>query len=157
MPHNCSRCGATCAGVPSVRPAPDPEIEVLLCTNLPPSETQEAFFRETRRTGKPRLAELETRIADAQAKLDVLLQERDSLIWNLQRCTDVLNPVRRLPSDVLCEIFAHSMTGPENSYSYVGGTKMRSAIISVPCQWKLGKVSMNWRHTALTYPRMWSM
>ncbi|KAK0443248.1 hypothetical protein EV421DRAFT_2019201 [Armillaria borealis] len=139
------------------RPAPDPEIEALLRSNLPPSEAQEAFFRETRCTGKPRLAELETRIADAQAKLDVLLQERDSLVWNLQRCTDVLNPVRRLPSDVLCEIFAHSMTGPENSYSFVGGTKPRSARISVPCQWKLGRVSMNWRYTALTYPRMWSM
>ncbi|PBK65144.1 hypothetical protein ARMSODRAFT_444829 [Armillaria solidipes] len=157
MPHNCSRCGATCAGIPLVRPAPDPGIEALLRTNLPPSEAQEAFFRETRRTGKPRLAELETRIADAQAKLDVLLQERDSLVWNLQRCTHVLNPVRRLPSDVLCEIFAHSMTGPENSYSFVGGTKPRSARISVPCQWKIGRVCMNWRHTALTYPRMWSM
>ncbi|KAK0227366.1 hypothetical protein EDD85DRAFT_149068 [Armillaria nabsnona] len=156
MRHNCLRCGATCAGIP-FRPAPDPEIEALLRTNLPPSETQEAFFRETRRTGKPRLAELETRIADAQAKLNVLLQERDSLVWNLQRCTDVLNPVRRLPSDVLCEIFAHSMTGPKNSYSFVGGTKLRSTTISVPCQWRLGMVSMNWRHTALTYPRMWSM
>ncbi|SJL12616.1 uncharacterized protein ARMOST_16045 [Armillaria ostoyae] len=106
--------------------------------------------------GKSRLAELETRIADAQAKLDVLLQERDSLVWNLQRCTDVLNPVRRLPSDVLREIFAHSMTGPENSYSFVGGINP-TARISVPCQWRIGRVSMNWKHTALTYPRMWSM
>ncbi|PBK65145.1 hypothetical protein ARMSODRAFT_444836 [Armillaria solidipes] len=158
MPHNCSRCGATCAGIPSVRPAPDPEIEALLRTNLPPSEAQEAFFRETRRTGKPRLAELEMRIADAQAKLDVLLQERDSLVWNLQRCTDVLNPVRRLPSDVLCEIFAHSMTGGKNSYSIYpfsgAGTRRK---YSIPCQWRLGMVCMNWRHTVLNYPWLWSM
>ncbi|SJL12617.1 uncharacterized protein ARMOST_16046 [Armillaria ostoyae] len=159
MPHNCSRCGATCAGILSVRPAPDPEIEALLRTNLPPSEAQEVFFRETRHTGKPRLAELEMRIADAQAKLDVLLQERDSLVWNLQRCTDVLNPVRRLPSDVLCEIFAvHSMTGGKNSYSiYSFSAADTRRKYSVPCQWRLGMVCMNWRHTVLNYPWLWSM
>ncbi|KAK0186872.1 hypothetical protein F5146DRAFT_146337 [Armillaria mellea] len=158
MPHNCSRCGAKCAGAPSVRPAPDPEIEALLRTNLPPSEAQEVFFRETRRTGAPHLVELETRIADAQAKLDMLLQERDGLVWNLQRCTDVLNPVRRLPSDVLCEIFAHSMTGDANSYcihSYPGNSTRRK--YSIPCQWRLGMVCMNWRHAVLNYPRLWSM
>ncbi|KAK0470757.1 hypothetical protein IW261DRAFT_1612472 [Armillaria novae-zelandiae] len=80
MSHNCSRCGVTCAGIQLVRPAPDPEIEALLRTNLPPSEAQEAFFRKTRREGTPRLAELEARIADAQAKMDVLLHERDNLV-----------------------------------------------------------------------------
>lgn len=107
--------------------------------------------------GTPRLAELETRIADAQAKLDALLLERDSLVWNLQRCTDVLNPVRRLPSDVLCEIFAHSITDPGNSYYFPAGMKQRSSKNTIPRQWKLGMVSLNWRHTVLTSPRMWSM
>ncbi|KAK0443249.1 hypothetical protein EV421DRAFT_539645 [Armillaria borealis] len=159
MPHNCSKCGATCAGVPLVRPAPDPEIETLLRTNLPPSETKEAFFRETRRTGTPRLAELEMRIADTQAKLDALLQERDSLVWNLQRCTDVLNPVRRLPSDVLCEIFAHNTTGDENSYSIhsYSRTNFPRRKYSIPCQWRLGMVCMNWRHAVLNCPRLWSV
>ncbi len=155
MRHNCSRCGATCAGISSVRPAPDPEIEALLRTNLPPSEAQEAIFRETRRTGSPRLAELETRISDAQAKLDVLLQERDSLVWNMQRCTDVLNPIRRLPSDVLCEIFAHNM---ENSYSIQTGKELFDRkIYRIPYQWRLSMVCMNWRHAVLNYPRLWSM
>ncbi|KAK0200109.1 hypothetical protein DFS33DRAFT_1367147 [Desarmillaria ectypa] len=157
MPHNCSKCGATCAGIPLVRPAPDPEIEALLRTNLPPSEAQEVFFRETRRAGKLHLVELETRIADVQAKLDGLLQERDSLVWNMRRCTDVLNPIRRLPSDVLCEIFAHNMTNPRNSYSVHLGMNPKLWQISTPCQWRLGMVSLNWRHTVLNYPRMWSM
>ncbi|KAK0458287.1 uncharacterized protein EV420DRAFT_389968 [Desarmillaria tabescens] len=51
------------------------------------------------------------------------------------------------------------MTGLENSYSVYSCTwkNTRSWKISTPCQWKLGMVSQNWRHTALTYPRMWSV
>ncbi|KAG7440333.1 uncharacterized protein BT62DRAFT_938149, partial [Guyanagaster necrorhizus] len=157
MPHNCSECGATCAGIPLFRPAPDPEIEALLSTNLPPSEAQEAFFRETRRTSEPRLADVEAHIADAQAKLDGLLQERDSLVWNIQRCTDVLNPVRRLPVDVLCEIFAHAMRGANDSYTVYSDPHPLSQRIGVPYQWKLGMVCLNWRHVLLKYPRIWSM
>ncbi|KAG7440343.1 uncharacterized protein BT62DRAFT_630041 [Guyanagaster necrorhizus] len=157
MPHNCSKCGATCAGIPLVRPAPDPEIKALLSTNLPPSEAQKAFFRETRRTSESRLADLEARIADAQAKLDGLLQERDSLVWNMQRCTDVLNPVRRLPVDVLREIFAHTMRVAKDSYSVNSGMLSSSPLVGVPYQWKLGMVCLNWRHVLLKYPRMWSM
>ncbi|KAG7440322.1 uncharacterized protein BT62DRAFT_938138 [Guyanagaster necrorhizus] len=156
MPHNCSKCGATCAGIPLVRPAPDPEIEALLSTNLPPSEAQEAFFRETQRASEPRLADLEARIADAQAKLDVLLQERDSLVWNMQRCNDVLNPVRRLPVDVLCEIFAHTMRVTKDSYSVPSEAYSWSQRLGVPYQWKLGMVCLNWRHVLLKYHRMWS-
>ncbi|KAK0186871.1 hypothetical protein F5146DRAFT_146197 [Armillaria mellea] len=79
---------------------------------------------------------------------------RSATVWfgACRRCTDALNPVRRLPSDVLCEIFAHSMAGTESSYSI-----KRTKNYRILCQWRLGMVCMSWRRAVLNYPRLWSI
>ncbi|KAF9020870.1 hypothetical protein BDZ89DRAFT_924818, partial [Hymenopellis radicata] len=76
-----------------------------LATNDPPSASQEEEFRSIRVDGVKRLAELEAIVEELQQSLEGVVAERDALAWKVQHHRLVLNPVRRLPADILREIF----------------------------------------------------
>ena len=53
------------------------------------------------------MADLDQRIADMQAALDAMLEEKDNVRRYLDDTTTVLYPVRCVPSEVLVEIVFH--------------------------------------------------
>ncbi|KAJ7069092.1 hypothetical protein C8F01DRAFT_1245299 [Mycena amicta] len=57
----------------------------------------------------------------------------------------ILSPAKRLPPELLCDIFRHSL-----SDGYVSGSRR-----SRP-PWTLGHICHSWRITALAYPFLWS-
>ncbi|KAF8894978.1 hypothetical protein CPB85DRAFT_1230022, partial [Mucidula mucida] len=116
-----------------------------MTTNDPPSESQEEEFRRIRVDGVKRLAELEAIIGELQQALEGVMAERDALAWKVEHHRLVLNPVRRLPADILREIFlfacARKFEHPSHFYL-------------IPPTF-LAAVCRSWNHIVVTFPQLW--
>ncbi|KAF8601930.1 hypothetical protein BDV93DRAFT_607868 [Ceratobasidium sp. AG-I] len=77
-------------------------------------------------------------IAETKAQLSALSLEKQSLVDNVKSAKGYLAPVRKLPADILSDIFLLLLE--EDSL----------------CPWTLSSVNKQWRTTALTTPRLWS-
>ncbi|KAJ7276743.1 hypothetical protein C8J57DRAFT_1583987, partial [Mycena rebaudengoi] len=72
---------------------------------------------------------------------------RGELLQSLERYQTILSPIRRLPPEILGEIFTfHFICGSSTSYPS-----------SKRAPWLLAQVCSHWRSVALGTPRMWSM
>jgi hypothetical protein len=92
---------------------------------------------------------LETRIADAQRALELVIEESKLAISLLEKeknmaaedvkaTKEFLSPMRRLPDDLMRHIFQANFE-------------------DVPCcAWRLTAVCVSWRRIALNMPKLWS-
>ncbi|KAF8894965.1 hypothetical protein CPB85DRAFT_1230029, partial [Mucidula mucida] len=145
MAHRCNHCQATCIGHRTSEPQPSPDIARLLATNDPPSAKQQEDFLRYRVDGVKRLTELETIIAESQQALEGAMAERDALTGNLKHHRLVLNPVRRLPADVLREIFLFAC-------ARISEEPFRFHFIPPSF---LAAVCRSWHDIAVTFPQLW--
>ncbi|KAF9019438.1 hypothetical protein BDZ89DRAFT_928580, partial [Hymenopellis radicata] len=107
-----------------------------LTSNEQPSDLQETEFRQVRLEGRKRLALLDAEIEEEQQKLVDLLAQRDGLAWKIEHHNLVLNPVRRIPPDILRNIF-----------SFATSIGVRPYEITAICR--------SWRHVATSFGCLW--
>ncbi|KAJ6578969.1 hypothetical protein B0H10DRAFT_1836130, partial [Mycena sp. CBHHK59/15] len=88
--------------------------------------------------------ELTQEIGRIQAMLDNLTQKRDHLVNLIDAHLALVSPVRRLPDDVVWEIFAASLP---SEYAVMDGAESPLLL------WKICRL---WRHLALSTPRLWA-
>jgi hypothetical protein len=81
-----------------------------------------------------------------RAKLDQLVAERDGIAERVQQYTAVLSPIRRVPPELICEVFAWTLP--------FTGRVAGDAVNQPP--WYLGHISRPWRDIALAYPTLWN-
>ncbi|KAF8900887.1 hypothetical protein CPB84DRAFT_1680202, partial [Gymnopilus junonius] len=117
----------------------------LMSTNDPPSEES---MREIRALMAPSLREIaQTRlqIASLEAQLRTLKEHCTALEAPLHEYRAILSPIRRLPNDVLCEIFYHCLPTHRNSILRADEAPLL-----------LTRISNRWRSLALSSPRLWA-
>ncbi|KAF9034004.1 hypothetical protein BDZ89DRAFT_1158151 [Hymenopellis radicata] len=136
MSHRCSYCKSACLGSRIPEPQPSPDIAQLLTSNEQPSDLQEAEFRQVRLEGRKRLAVLDAEIEEEQQRLVDLLAQRDGLAWKIEHHNLVLNPVRRIPPDILRTIFSFATSIGISPYQ-----------ITAICR--------SWRHVATSFSCLW--
>ncbi|KAF9020878.1 hypothetical protein BDZ89DRAFT_1164038 [Hymenopellis radicata] len=85
---------------------PSPHIALLIASNEAPSDAQEAKLRRLRLDGRNRLERLDALIKETQQTLADLQARRGALASQMVQHDIVLHPIRRVPPDVLCEIFS---------------------------------------------------
>ncbi|KAG7443426.1 uncharacterized protein BT62DRAFT_841374, partial [Guyanagaster necrorhizus] len=100
----------------------------------------EAVIRE----GEQYLAFLQQRISQTQNTLDSLLKEQNRAVKHIADSKLVLNPVHRLPPDILSHIFLLCIF-PDSEPLHITNSP-----------WNLSYVSSRWRQVALTTPSLWS-
>ncbi|KAJ7584250.1 hypothetical protein C8J56DRAFT_953045 [Mycena floridula] len=127
-----------------------PHLEPFLSSNEPPSQTQESQFRELLTEGVQELRDFDERIAAMRRDLEVLVTQRASKRREVEGYRSVLHPIRRLPKEILCEIFL-SFVNEEIEDSEENSSLDPSSMI-----WILPQVSADWRSIVLSFPRMWS-
>ena len=88
---------------------------------------------------------IDSRIADLQAQLRSLAEERSVVEKSLNNYRTILSPIRRLPNDILDEIFYRCLGTHRNPI-----TSPREAPIL------LTHVCQRWRIAVLSSPRLWS-
>ncbi|KAJ7606250.1 hypothetical protein FB45DRAFT_848046 [Roridomyces roridus] len=95
-----------------------------------------------------RIDTLEAQIHERRPALDLkLMAERDKLFFQARLYKAVIAPVRRLPPELVCEIFSRV---PRKTRTLLDET-----IIPEP-PWRLGHICRSWRQIALTYPSLWN-
>ncbi|KAK0438587.1 hypothetical protein EV421DRAFT_2021195 [Armillaria borealis] len=151
----CNSCGATSLRYNEVQPHRSPRIQHLLSINEPPLEGEQATLRATVSRGSSVLSDLDTQITEVRAILDALLRDRAQAAANIQDAKHILHPIRRLPEDILREIFS-SCVSPQEAYLYKNDTGIVPCLdAGNPC-WTLSQTCRRWRYVALGTPSLWS-
>ncbi|KAF7376684.1 hypothetical protein MSAN_00085400 [Mycena sanguinolenta] len=92
-----------------------------------------------------RLRSLDDRIADLQKAIDELAQERAGVKTYVDAHQALLSPIRRLPLDILQEIFVACLPTHRNCVMSASEAPVL-----------LGRICSSWRALALSSPRLWS-
>lgn len=96
------------------------------------------------------LTELDLRIADLRLQLDELVWQRERRQQRIRDCKFALKPIRRLPAEILSEIFLLFVTDVDVYLEH------ESSIDPTQTIWILPQVCRRWRTVALSLHRLWS-
>ncbi|KAF7357947.1 hypothetical protein MVEN_00841300 [Mycena venus] len=92
-----------------------------------------------------RLKRLDEEIAQLQKTLDKLAEERDSLSTYVEGHKALISPVRRLPLDIIEEIFVACIPTHRNCVMSASEAPVL-----------LGRICSSWRKISLSTPRLWA-
>ncbi|KAJ7639426.1 hypothetical protein FB45DRAFT_905571 [Roridomyces roridus] len=120
----------------------------LAKSNEAPSSSEITFIRAVESETTARLTRLEDEILRLRHRLDELQAERDQLSAYHSQNLSILSPLRRLPPEVLAEIFSWSLPAIRE----MAGTT--SDLKKSP--WVLAQVNRRWREVSLSTPLLWS-
>ncbi|KAL0957001.1 hypothetical protein HGRIS_003102 [Hohenbuehelia grisea] len=130
-----------------VEPHRRPLFPVLETTNVPPDESQARDILTDVQTATKDIAVLDEEIHQATLYLERLRISRDGLKQHVQRCRRVLSPIRRLPPELLSEIFI---------YCNINEHRVNTDLLDVrKCPWTLGRVCGFWRAVANSTSQLW--
>ncbi|KAJ6475581.1 hypothetical protein C8R45DRAFT_1010412 [Mycena sanguinolenta] len=149
MPSVCSKCG-----VFGVSTTNDFELNLatlarfaqLSTTNEPPRDAELPLIRSIVRKTNARLVTLEAEICQLRDRLEELKEERTALWAYHAQNTRILSPLRRMPPEILSEIF--SWTLPFAHHPTFSTKK---------CPWILAHICRTWRAVAISNPSLWSV
>ncbi|KAJ6484208.1 hypothetical protein C8R45DRAFT_1148600 [Mycena sanguinolenta] len=152
MPSACSQCG------PFVIPPGDrfeltlktalrtlARFAELLVTNEAPRELELALIKPIAEATSARLASLDAEIARLEERVRELSAERTALSKYHAHNTRILSPVRRIPVEILSEIFLWASPSVYDVFDPEGSP------------WTLTHVCAKWRAIALSKPSLWSL
>ncbi|KAJ7133983.1 hypothetical protein C8R43DRAFT_638831 [Mycena crocata] len=129
-----------------------PEIEHLLQSNDPPSDVQVRIIEDSLAVARQRVIALNNLLDGPLATVAQTEQvhERDALLDSINCHAAILSVVRRIPTEILCDILA--LTLPHGRDVFSAG-----ALITVPTPpWHLGWISRSWRDCAIGYGPLWA-
>ncbi|KAK0475423.1 hypothetical protein IW261DRAFT_477925 [Armillaria novae-zelandiae] len=177
-PLNWSPCtGCTCSNhsLPSFDFPPDrhtlsPNLAGLTSSNDTPSETEEATLREAIVSCEAKIREIDTEeaqltqfVADMQSYISLaeknantLRQERRAISDAVTERKHLLNPVRRLPTEILLRIFRLTIVFPiPRSNSVEGDEEGWNFYPPENTLCKIEGVCKQWYEVVLSFPELW--
>ncbi|KJA23844.1 hypothetical protein HYPSUDRAFT_39369 [Hypholoma sublateritium FD-334 SS-4] len=92
-----------------------------------------------------KLKQLQVDILRVKAHYDGLVEQQLALSREIEAHQALIAPIRRIPIDILQEIFLHCLP-----------TKHNAVISSTECPILLTRICSGWRHIALNTPMLWS-
>ncbi|KAJ7182406.1 hypothetical protein C8R43DRAFT_967156 [Mycena crocata] len=123
----------------------------LFQTNEPPGDTELAEIAESLRVARALKASLELQLMETRMNLLRLEREDMHVAHHIERCNQLLAPIRRIPTEILITIFAcYADLGNAIPPTPRGFSSMRDGV------WALGHVCGHWRAVALSTPALWS-
>ncbi|KAF7338176.1 F-box domain-containing protein [Mycena venus] len=113
----------------------------LLQSNNPPHDNDITNLRATMHKHLLHLKSLTARIKDVQSPDDTqkFTDEAHAVLVRVYECVVILSPVRRVPPEILCQIFMASILSQD-----------------FRTRWNLVHVCRKWRTVALSLPALWS-
>nr|GAT52460.1 predicted protein [Mycena chlorophos] len=123
--------------------------ERLLNSNAPPLDTEIPSLRALETTVQQRISDVEAELRALLARLDQMTADLESLIMQQSRIRGALLPLRRLPPELLSEVFRWTLP-PFSSRRSTKSTSTRSS------PWCLMHVSGLWRSIAASTPSLWA-
>ncbi|KAJ7498110.1 hypothetical protein B0H11DRAFT_832861 [Mycena galericulata] len=122
----------------------------LLNSNEPPGDAESAYIRAVTAKIHARLTRLYDEISYFHPRLKELEEERDSLREYRAQNTAVLSAMRRMPPEILGEIFSWALPSVDEALD-------RRWFAAQGSPWALTHVSSRWRVIAISIPSLWSL
>ncbi|KAJ7629704.1 hypothetical protein DFH06DRAFT_1225202 [Mycena polygramma] len=147
MGELCWKCGAPAKGIASSVDAPEASSQTLthlLKSNDIPLDSDTPFIRDIISRGQHSVAELDAQIGD-------LCRLRKETAECVRQHRAVISPVRRMPPELICEIFALAWFSEDD----LNRTIPRKSELRAP-PWNFGLICRSWRRTALAYTGFWT-
>jgi F-box-like len=138
----CANCGYTVANDMELPTTP---VLDLLGGNYVASESQAQMICDTISSVRAGFSRLESEITRLSAVLDGLTAKHDAFQIYTHSLVALVAPIRRLPPEVLSEIFLHY-----NDENNISDLRLNMAPLL------LGGVCSRWRTVALSTPRLWT-
>ncbi|KAJ7166010.1 hypothetical protein C8R46DRAFT_1219782 [Mycena filopes] len=152
----CDICHHSTFGRSSLLPGPAhvKELRDILRSNAVPLET--SSFRRVAEEAPVELARYDAEIERLGKSMANLLSERASLAWYSDGCRSVASPVRRLPTELLAEIF--DMCAPPDQDVISETTTHAEEVERVSKKYllQLAQVCSHWHCVAMGTPNLWS-
>ncbi|KAJ6471905.1 hypothetical protein C8R45DRAFT_1217876 [Mycena sanguinolenta] len=155
MPVWCYECGALQAIdklTEELAYAPGTRHHALLNSNQVPLESELPTVESTFSTIDASLAIIGNEILALDCRIKELNAERDRLYSYRMKNSAILSPIRRLPPEILVEIF--SWTTPKSVKRR--WSSARSGLRSLPWPWVLTHINRRWREIIVSTPSLWS-
>ncbi|KAJ7590028.1 hypothetical protein C8J56DRAFT_859543 [Mycena floridula] len=133
-------------------------IDELLVSNRAPSHIQESQIRESLAECLQSLRELDDQIPAAISgdRQQELLDEQALKRREAQEYRTILHPIRRLPAEILSEIFLDIIDEDLENLAGFQNDRFMSSLDPSAMHWVLSLVSAYWRSVIITFPRLWS-
>ncbi|KAJ6580756.1 hypothetical protein B0H19DRAFT_982308, partial [Mycena capillaripes] len=162
----CSGCGAPTTSLAVEKPfgmsdaspgpahlgltaAPGTRHHRLLNTNEAPEDAEIPFIQSVIWNTDSPLAHLDAEILKLQEKLMQLEEERTSLSGYIARNKAILSPIRRIPPEVLGEVFSWTLPSITDALS-------RGRFDMEASPWVLTQICSRWRAISLSTSSLWS-
>ncbi|KAJ7605295.1 hypothetical protein FB45DRAFT_953411 [Roridomyces roridus] len=146
MTSTCSECGLLTTTSWTLA-----RCQQLAKSNEPPNDAETAFLRAVVPHTAARLACLQDEISRLRERLALLETEQAQLSDYHSQNLTILSPLRRMPSELMTEIFSWSLPGvDEPNGDVTSGVEKKSP-------WVLARVSSRWRNISLSTPSLWSL
>lgn len=127
-------------------------IEDLLHSNESPRDAQLDEIRAKVAVHTERLSVLDAAIPDMETTLRLMKEERERVSVDLSKLKEVSKPIRRLPEDVMCELFLGCIDEDiMNAKALIDSLDVGRAP-----PWMLSRICSRWRRVAKSYPKLWS-
>ncbi|KAJ7657629.1 hypothetical protein DFH06DRAFT_1327712 [Mycena polygramma] len=121
----------------------------LLNSNDIPLAGEVQYIRRLLSDDQDEIDDLDNEITYLDFQLRDLFDNRRHLETRRRRHRAIISPIRRMPPELLCEIFASTLAG-----EVAGGD---ATPYSPKTPWRLASVSKSWRASALSYGPLWSI
>lgn len=145
----CPNCG--CGSKSFIVAKPSALAEYLMQTNESPSDEQSDLIIAEVAACSSTLGNIEARIVDLQNRLKEPYSSRDSARVTFERYKPISHPLRRIPNEILGEIFVE-LVNPSITTDYYlqrpGYSDLSLTFLAV-CQ--------RWKGVALSVPKLWSI
>ncbi|PBK84196.1 hypothetical protein ARMGADRAFT_1133257, partial [Armillaria gallica] len=130
-------------------------ITELFSSNNAPLDPERATLNAVTLKGTEYLSVLQQRISTTRETLEALLEEQTRQIKDLADAKALLNPIRKLPKDVLIKIFTACIPSHIDDMIYAFPGEYDS-LDTKNAPWVLSQVCARWRRATLATAKLWS-
>ncbi|KAF9070229.1 hypothetical protein BDP27DRAFT_1221074, partial [Rhodocollybia butyracea] len=150
----CPSCGHLSSDVRLSIPDETPRINKLLTSNDRPTQSEERHFQHFVVQGESEIQYLETRMAQVRGLFNNLKTELERATEAVKEYKSMLNPVRRLPFEILREIFLYGAGMRMEAGSHFASSSHSMDVASPP--WVYGRVCSSWKEVTVRTPLLWT-
>ncbi|KAJ6479294.1 hypothetical protein C8R47DRAFT_1050735 [Mycena vitilis] len=147
---------------------PEAITELHLTSNDEPKAAQIIVIEDIMRTQNATLSTLRAEILEVhsavrqmQTRRNALIEQEYALLAAMHRLKGVVSPVRRLPPEILGEIFLYSTPSLQKDHQLRKGSVYEypasSTLHRAKIPWHLGQICRYWRTVAISLRSLWSV